>query len=76
MFYGLRQAALIVPLVLILLNVNIYVSRRGRYLNGSTSPADPVYYSMWLTAPLVCCTANGIGVQIRSASNNCADMPM
>ncbi|KAM0326982.1 hypothetical protein ACHAQA_006103 [Verticillium albo-atrum] len=52
MFYGLRQAALIVPLVVILLNINIYVSRRGRYLNGSTSPADPVYYSMWLTAPL------------------------
>ncbi|KAM0274373.1 hypothetical protein ACHAQH_007910 [Verticillium albo-atrum] len=52
MFYGLRQASLIVPLVLILLNINIYVSRRGRYLNGSTSPADAVYFSMWLTAPL------------------------
>lgn len=52
-YYGLRQASLIIPFVLVILNINIYVSRRGRYLNDGTSAVDPVYYSMWLTVPLV-----------------------
>ncbi|OLN87737.1 hypothetical protein CCHL11_05628 [Colletotrichum chlorophyti] len=38
MYYVLRQVAIIVPLVIIFLNINIYVSRRGKYLNDSTSP--------------------------------------
>ncbi|TKW48448.1 hypothetical protein CTA1_6742 [Colletotrichum tanaceti] len=53
MYYVLRQIAIIAPLVVMFLNINIYVSRRGRYLNDSTSPADPIFYTMWLTVPIV-----------------------
>ncbi|KAF9871316.1 hypothetical protein CkaCkLH20_11237 [Colletotrichum karsti] len=52
MYYVLRQLAIIVPLVVVFLNVNIYVSRRGKYLNDSTSPSDPIFYAMWLSVPL------------------------
>ncbi|KAK6213166.1 hypothetical protein QIS74_09168 [Colletotrichum tabaci] len=52
MYYVLRQIAIIVPLVVMFLNINIYVSRRGKYLNDSTSPADPIFYTMWLTVPI------------------------
>ncbi|KAL0936830.1 uncharacterized protein CTRU02_209046 [Colletotrichum truncatum] len=52
MYYVLRQLAIIVPLVVIFLNINIYVSRRGKYLNDSTSPSDPIFYAMWLSVPL------------------------
>ncbi|ROT42000.1 hypothetical protein SODALDRAFT_4980 [Sodiomyces alkalinus F11] len=52
MYYVLRQAALVFPFVSLVLTVNIYVSRRGRYLNDDTDSADPVYYPMWLTVPL------------------------
>ncbi|KAK1993294.1 hypothetical protein LX36DRAFT_586679 [Colletotrichum falcatum] len=54
MYYVLRQMAIIVPLVVLFLNINIYVSRRGRYLNDSTSPADPIFYTLWLTVPISC----------------------
>ncbi|TDZ60872.1 hypothetical protein CTRI78_v004652 [Colletotrichum trifolii] len=54
MYYVLRQVAIIVPLVVIFLNINIYVSRRGKYLNDSTSPSDPIFYAMWLSVPLSC----------------------
>ena len=53
MYYVLRQAAIIITLILIILNINIYVSRRGRYLNDDTSATDLVYLDMWLTVPLV-----------------------
>lgn len=53
MYYVLRQIAIIVPLVVVFLNINIYVSRRGRYLNDSTSPADAIFGAMWLSVPLV-----------------------
>ncbi|KAL2760993.1 hypothetical protein ACRALDRAFT_1059292 [Sodiomyces alcalophilus JCM 7366] len=52
MYYVLRQAALVFAFVALVLTVNIYVSRRGRYLNDDTDLADPVYYPMWLTVPL------------------------
>ncbi|KAI3544651.1 hypothetical protein CPAR01_14458 [Colletotrichum paranaense] len=54
MYYVLRQLAIIVPLVVIFLNINIYCSRRGKYLNDSTSPADPIFYSLWLSVPISC----------------------
>ncbi|GJC87478.1 hypothetical protein ColLi_10316 [Colletotrichum liriopes] len=54
MYYVLRQIAIIVPLVVMFLNINIYVSRRGKYLNDSTSPADPIFYTLWLTVPISC----------------------
>ncbi|WYZ43139.1 hypothetical protein EsH8_VI_000838 [Colletotrichum jinshuiense] len=54
MYYVLRQLAIIVPLVVIFLNINIYVSRKGKYLNGSTSPGDPIFYSLWLSVPISC----------------------
>jgi hypothetical protein len=53
MYYVLRQAAIILTVILIILNINIYVSRRGRYLNDDTSATDIVYLPMWLTVPLV-----------------------
>ncbi|EXF78918.1 hypothetical protein CFIO01_11840 [Colletotrichum fioriniae PJ7] len=54
MYYVLRQLAIIVPLVVIFLNINIYCSRRGKYLNDSTSAADPIFYSLWLSVPISC----------------------
>lgn len=54
MYYVLRQLAIVVPLVVVFLNINIYVSRRGKYLNDDTSPSDPIFYAMWLSVPLVC----------------------
>ncbi|WDK18624.1 hypothetical protein CGRA01v4_09909 [Colletotrichum graminicola] len=54
MYYVLRQMAIFVPVVVLFLNINIYVSRRGKYLNDSTSPADPIFYSLWLTVPISC----------------------
>ncbi|KAF6829548.1 hypothetical protein CMUS01_08118 [Colletotrichum musicola] len=54
MYYVLRQIAIVVPLVVVFLNINIYVSRRGRYLNDSTSPADAIFGAMWLSVPLSC----------------------
>ncbi|KAK2008871.1 hypothetical protein LZ32DRAFT_488985, partial [Colletotrichum eremochloae] len=54
MYYVLRQMAIFVPIVVVFLNINIYVSRRGRYLNDSTSPADPIFYTLWLTVPISC----------------------
>lgn len=53
MYYVLRQVAIIVTVIAIALNINIYVSRRGRYLNDNTSAGDSVYLTMWLTVPLV-----------------------
>ncbi|KAJ0383609.1 hypothetical protein COL922a_010128 [Colletotrichum nupharicola] len=52
MYYVLRQLAIVVPLVVVFLNINIYVSRRGKYLNDDTSPSDPIFYAMWLSVPL------------------------
>lgn len=52
MYYVLRQVAIIVTVIAIALNINIYVSRRGRYLNDNTSAGDSVYLTMWLTVPL------------------------
>ncbi|KAK2030404.1 hypothetical protein LX32DRAFT_615622 [Colletotrichum zoysiae] len=54
MYYVLRQVAIFVPVIVLFLNVNIYVSRRGKYLNDSTSPADPIFYTLWLTVPISC----------------------
>ncbi|KAK2052054.1 hypothetical protein LY76DRAFT_357008 [Colletotrichum caudatum] len=54
MYYVLRQMAIFVPVIVLFLNINIYVSRRGKYLNDSTSPADPIFYTLWLTVPISC----------------------
>ncbi|KAK2042165.1 hypothetical protein LZ31DRAFT_501306 [Colletotrichum somersetense] len=54
MYYVLRQIAIFVPAIVLFLNINIYVSRRGKYLNDSTSPADPIFYTLWLTVPISC----------------------
>lgn len=53
MYYVLRQAAITIALILIILNINVYVSGRGPYINARTRASSPVYYALWLTVPLV-----------------------